>query len=147
MTKTKPKRFTLTKETKGKLVKDKRAVSSDIAEILMVAIVVILAAVIGAFMFGIIPTVEKTPSALLLINVDSTNLELKHRGGDPVDLSDCIVRVKGAEVTGFDEILTVEESETEAHGETINAGDVVAVEIIHTPSQSYLLDTKVTAGA
>ena len=50
-------------------------------------------------MFGIIPTVEKAPNAQLVAAVDTTNLELKHIRGDPVDLSDCIVRVKGAEVT------------------------------------------------
>ena len=44
-------------------------------------------------------------------------------------------------------ILTVGASETEAHGETIDVGDAVAVEVIHTASQSYLLDTVVTAGA
>ena len=106
MTKTKPKpkrftfTFTFTKETKGKLMKDKRAVSPVIAEIFMVALMIILAAVIGAFVFGIIPPVEKAPNAQLVAAVDSTNLDLKHIEGDPVDLSDCIVRVKeGAEVT------------------------------------------------
>jgi len=81
-------------------MKDERAVSPLIAEILMVALMIILAAVIAAFVFGIIPPVEKAPNAQLVATVNSTNLELKYIGGDPVDLSDCIVRVKeGAEVT------------------------------------------------
>ena len=124
---------------------DKRAVSPVIGVILMVAITVILAAVIGAFVFGISPTGEKAPSVQLRPTVDSADLVLKHIGGDPIDLGDCIVRVGSTDITAFASNLTIGKSEPQAHSKTINAGDAVTVEVIHTASQSYLLDTTVTA--
>ena len=138
----------LTKETntKGKLVKDKRAVSPVIGEILMVAIVVIIAAVIAAFIFGITPTTEKAPNVQLKATVDNTDLTLKHLGGEPISLDDCLIKVKGTEVTGtFSGDLTVGMSKSAAHGATVATGESVTVEVIHLLSESYILDTVVAA--
>ena len=92
MTKTKPKpkrftfTFTFTKETKGKLMKDKRAVSPVIAEILMVALAVVLAAVIGASAFGIAPSATTlAPQANLVgSSWSSSGFTLDHSGGEKV---------------------------------------------------------------
>ena len=127
------------------LKNDKRAVSPVIGVILMVAITVILAAVIGAFVFGISPAGEATPTAQLQATAYTTQLTLKHMGGDPVNLTECTVRTSGGPVT-IAGSLTVGESEsgTAGGGNICTAGNAVSVEIIHKPSQSYLLDTVVT---
>lgn len=63
---------------------DDRAVSPVIGVILMVAITVILAAVIGSFVLGIGSQQEAAPQATIQVNVDSGDgsVELSHRGGD-----------------------------------------------------------------
>ena len=133
------------------LKNDKRAVSPVIGVILMVAITVILAAVIGAFVFGISPSAEKTPNAQLRPSYDASTdlLTLKHMGGDPIALNDCTVKATGvACVFAAGTNLTVGRSATADSGcGTATVGDAVAVEVIHTPSQSYLLDTIITAEA
>lgn len=65
---------------------NKEAVSPVIGVILMVAVAVILAAVIAAFVFGLSGDTQKTPVAALVAqnNPDTTDVDLKivHRGGD-----------------------------------------------------------------
>ena len=148
MARTKMKRFI--KEEKGKIVKDKRAVSPVIGVILMVAITVILAAVIAAFAFGISPAGETTPSVQLRASISAADddLVLKHMGGDPVSINpDCTVRVDGATYSyAANTNLTIGQSATSSTTGTFGLGDAVTVEVIHTPSQSYLLDTTITVG-
>ena len=137
----------MNKKNLKSLRNDKRAVSPVIGVILMVAITVILAAVIGAFVFGISPTADTTPTAQLQASVSTSNLTLKHMGGDPVNLGECVVKAADTTVTSWDATsLTVGKSGISTGGYTgcTTAGDAVAVEVIHTPSQSYLLDTVVT---
>ncbi len=72
-----------------KIAKNDEAVSPVIGVILMVAITVILAAVIAAFVFGM-GTPTKAPQASLTISSTSTstyNITITHRGGDVVDLN------------------------------------------------------------
>lgn len=76
-----------------KFGKNDEAVSPVIGVILMVAITVILAAVIAAFVFGMGPP-AKTAQASLAISSTSTttsNITIEHRGGDVIDLN----KVKG----------------------------------------------------
>ncbi|WP_292485598.1 type IV pilin N-terminal domain-containing protein [Methanohalobium sp.] len=77
------------------------AVSPVIGVILMVAITVILAAVIGSFVFGM-GAPESAPQA----SIKATNVtvgegfDLVHQGGDPIDLqNDTTLTVGGDEVT------------------------------------------------
>lgn len=73
-----------------KIVKNEDAVSPVIGVILMVAITVILAAVIAAFVFNIGGTQQKTPVASLTAvtaSVSTGNITISHTGGDPIDLS------------------------------------------------------------
>ena len=68
------------------LFTDDRAVSPVIGVILMVAITVILAAVIGAFVLGIGSNQEKAPQASLSFNYDgSGNVKVLHDGGETID--------------------------------------------------------------
>jgi len=70
--------------------KNEKAVSPVIGVILMVAITVILAAVIAAFVFGIGGTQTKTPVASLQIKSASSttnNITISHSGGDAIDLN------------------------------------------------------------
>jgi flagellin-like protein len=69
---------------------ENRAVSPVIGVILMVAITVILAAVIGTFVLGLGDQVQQTsPNAQWDWEADSTNneLDITHEGGDPVTAS------------------------------------------------------------
>jgi flagellin-like protein len=69
------------------LLKDDDAVSPVIGVILMVAITVILAAVIGTFVLGLGDQVQQTsPNAQMSFDHDSTSdeLEITHDGGDGV---------------------------------------------------------------
>ncbi|WP_323676916.1 type IV pilin N-terminal domain-containing protein [Halorubellus sp. PRR65] len=67
------------------LFADEDAVSPVIGVILMVAITVILAAVIGAFVLGIGGSQTKVPQASFDYNVDSGgHLEVTHQGGDAI---------------------------------------------------------------
>jgi len=76
-----------------------RAVSPVIGVILMVAITVILAAVIGTFVLGLGDSVDSAPQASFNFDVDETNNELQitHRGGDTIQTSDIQVRVGGTD--------------------------------------------------
>ena len=83
--------------------KNEEAVSPVIGVILMVAITVILAAVIAAFVFGMAPP-AKAPSVQLRIQAVNTSvsigeLKLTHNGGDALILKDEKITVTDA-VTG-----------------------------------------------
>ena len=75
-----------------KLFTDERAVSPVIGVILMVAITVILAAVVGSFVLGLGDRVsESSPNAQISFEYESPNVTLTHEGGssfsnDSVDL-------------------------------------------------------------
>ncbi|WP_336135965.1 type IV pilin N-terminal domain-containing protein [Natronomonas amylolytica] len=73
-----------------KLLKDDDAVSPVIGVILMVAITVILAAVIGTFVLGLGDQVQQTaPTAQFSFDYDSANseLDITHDGGNGIDAS------------------------------------------------------------
>ncbi|SHH32117.1 type IV pilin [Halobaculum gomorrense] len=67
------------------LFDDDRAVSPVIGVILMVAITVILAAVIGSFVLGLGNSVQQTaPSANFQFDFESGNVTATHTGGDSI---------------------------------------------------------------
>jgi flagellin-like protein len=80
-----------------------RAVSPVIGVILMVAITVILAAVIGTFVLGLGDKVSQSaPQASLQVeNTNTTSVVLKHSGGDPINAQDTTIK---AAVDGSNEI-------------------------------------------
>jgi flagellin-like protein len=78
---------------------DSRAVSPVIGVILMVAITVILAAVIGTFVLGLGDSVESAPQASITFDGDATNgVTITHRGGDAMAASD--IQLRGAAGNG-----------------------------------------------
>jgi flagellin-like protein len=70
-----------------------RGVSPVIGVILMVAITVILAAVIGSFVLGIGGDVEATPQASL--SFSAGNDQISHNGGDTLESGEYHVVIQG----------------------------------------------------
>ena len=135
---------------------DDRAVSPVIGVILMVAITVILAAVIGTFVLGLGDSLgDSQPTAQLSVDVDedSTNVTISHDGGDGIDLDDVdIVARNGSSTVGSaqtisnfstvsDDRLTVGESVTLDY--TDSSPGVDNIRIIYTPGDSILLDRSI----
>jgi flagellin-like protein len=80
-----------------KIVKNEDAVSPVIGVILMVAITVILAAVIAAFVFNIGGNQQKVPAANFKVTADTTNgLRLEHSGGDALVTSKTKITIRYA---------------------------------------------------
>lgn len=71
-----------------KLVSEDRAVSPVIGVILMVAITVILAAVIGTFVLGLGDSIQTNPTATFDFEKDGTTLTVTHDGGDSIPASE-----------------------------------------------------------
>lgn len=75
------------------------AVSPVIGVILMVAITVILAAVIGAFVFGMAGDVQTTKTVAVTASVNASgNLEVTEQGGQDFNsLSDISIKINGTQ--------------------------------------------------
>ena len=82
------------------LFTDDEAVSPVIGVILMVAITVILAAVIGAFVLNIGGNQEVAPSVSVDFENTSDGVRVSHGGGDPVDPARLTLLVNGSGVSG-----------------------------------------------
>lgn len=111
-----------------------RAVSPVIGVILMVAITVILAAVIGTFVLGLGDNLEQTPSASASITdielADGTSLDgktdeitVEHRGGDSLNAEETtlLVRYEGESIRFA--------ASTGKEGETFRTGDRMTVSL------------------
>lgn len=150
----------------GKLNKNEEGVSPVIGVILMVAITVILAAVIAAFVFGMGPP-ESAPSAQLSVKDYSGNLAdtsndavmvVTHRGGETLQMNELKIAIStdgstwnhnqvddttplGISTTGALEVgdtFTITEG-----GLTEAAAGTMYLRIIHLPTSTILLDTNV----
>jgi flagellin-like protein len=89
------------------LFKEDRAVSPVIGVILMVAITVILAAVIGTFVLGLGDQVsESAPQAQFTFDQSgdagtaSATLTITHDGGDAIESADLIINIAGSDASG-----------------------------------------------
>lgn len=89
-----------------KMLRDDRAVSPVIGVILMVAITVILAAVIGTFVLGLGNQVsEASPQAQFTFDqsgaagTTGANVTITHDGGDAIESSNLGVKVAGSDAT------------------------------------------------
>lgn len=114
------------------LFTDDRAVSPVIGVILMVAITVILAAVIGAFVLGLGNEVsEAQPGVSLGLEFPGASddtVRITHRGGDTFDSADVSVRV-GSEYayrTGARDAFT--QSSSPSWPARVSAGDVLELQ-------------------
>ena len=107
------------------LLNDDDAVSPVIGVILMVAITVILAAVIGTFVLGLGDQVQET-SPTAQWNWDQPaddELYLAHEGGDPIEVAN--VQVRNSDATMSSTCDTV--GDWGASVETITAGDTCEI--------------------
>jgi flagellin-like protein len=107
-----------------------RAVSPVIGVILMVAITVILAAIIGTFVLGLGDSVESAPQASFDFELSEDtgtngNLNITHRGGDTIDNSSIEIRTNGTDITN----TTTDTSITSGPGQEIGAGDTIVIDI------------------
>ncbi|MDP2218171.1 MAG: type IV pilin N-terminal domain-containing protein [Methanolobus sp.] len=122
----------------NQFLKEEDAVSPVIGVILMVAITVILAAVIAAFVFGMGPP-EQAPQASIrasAVVIDSQNsVKLEHQGGDDFYLASTNTKVmcNGTEVTS-----TIADASTNA----FSAGETVY--IFATAANTYSLGNNTT---
>ncbi|MFC4357234.1 type IV pilin N-terminal domain-containing protein [Halobium salinum] len=94
---------------------DDRAVSPVIGVILMVAITVILAAVIGTFVLGLGEQVgPSAPQASFSFDQAGSDVTISHDGGDKIEGADLEIRVDGTAVA---------DGEQYTDGSTIGAGN------------------------
>ena len=131
---------------------DDRAVSPVIGVILMVAITVILAAVIGTFVLGLGDSLgDNQPTAQISasLDIDATNnatVSIDHNGGDSIPAGEMRVVVSSDEAPDsagtVDQRVSVGDSVSSAlgGGETITAPEDVRIRVVHEPSDSILLD-------
>ena len=132
-----------------KLFTEERAVSPVIGVILMVAITVILAAVIGAFVLGIGGDQNATPTASISLDLDGdatdeeAAIEISHNGGQTLDLDDVGLSINGT----FEDDPFSNGGDTFSSGETITINenelgedwdDGAEVRIVHEPSGGLL---------
>lgn len=136
----------------NRLFTDDRAVSPVIGVILMVAITVILAAVIGTFVLGIAPSEDAAPSAQISIEDaedTSDTITIRNNGGDTVDLNEFTILVNHESDTvggqgGLDTTLAPgEREEITLQGGALSADDEVTLR--HNPSGSIIASTTASA--
>jgi len=138
----------------------------------MVAITVILAAVIAAFVFGMGPP-EQAPQASIRGSADTSNcsvLKLEHQGGEVINLLDSNTKITvDGNVVDLSTLTTPEQkfdagetmylwsesgtlvignSTTLADGDATidigDSGDIVNVKVVDVGSQQMIADLKVT---
>ncbi|SFM89644.1 type IV pilin [Methanolobus profundi] len=124
----------------NQFLKGEDAVSPVIGVILMVAITVILAAVIAAFVFGMGPP-EQAPQASLRASADTietgaTGIKLEHQGGDAIVLTDARTKVT---LDGNEVILALDET-----NQSFDAGEIMYVSLDGDNDDYYLDNYKNT---
>ena len=110
------------------LFTDDDAVSPVIGVILMVAITVILAAVIGTFVLGLGDQVQDTaPQASMTFDYDATNeeLDITHDGGDAISVATLgVVHDDGGTDDGTTFSVTVANWDADSDGD-VSAGETL----------------------
>ncbi|WP_241154939.1 type IV pilin [Halorubrum sp. CSM-61] len=127
--------------------------SPVIGVILMVAITVILAAVIGTFVLGLGDSLgDNQPTAQINADVteDDANgatLSLEHSGGDEIATESMRIVITGNNNSAqaennsvFSSRFTVGDIESADFGGGSDAQEEIRIRVIHTPSDSILLD-------
>lgn len=134
------------------MYKREEAVSPVIGVILMVAITVILAAVIAAFVFGMTGNVQKQRTVSLVAEANSTvntQVDLTNHGGkDIADVSSFVVSVGGTVQTavgGAANNLTATVGDTASYGggSATDRDRVIVTAVFRDGSSSVVLDTTV----
>ena len=99
-------------DIKTLLFSEERAVSPVIGVVLMVAITVILAAVIGSFVIGLGSGQDPAPQAKFDFDYDGTDVQITHDGGDTIDGDD--LRVVGSSSGDIGTVQSIELSAGDA---------------------------------
>ena len=135
------------------LFTEDRGVSPVIGVILMVAITVILAAVIGAFVLGIGGEQNATPSASISLDADvddddlsDSTIEIVHNGGQTLELDDFQLSINGTievdpvsgasnagDTLSSGQSFTIEDGDLDTDGEGA-IDDDASLRFIHEPS-------------
>ncbi|MFC6865038.1 type IV pilin N-terminal domain-containing protein [Halomicroarcula sp. GCM10025817] len=107
---------------------EENAVSPVIGVVLMVAITVILAAVIGSFVLGLGGSSSVTPQASFDFDYDGNAVTITHDGGDTIDAADLTVTgsVSG-DITKVGSLTDVSAGVELVDGETIDSGETIRV--------------------
>ena len=129
--------------------KEDRGVSPVIGVILMVAITVILAAVIGSFVLGIGGDIQQAPQASLSMEdatATSQNISLSHNGGDTLTLSELKFTVNGSEEASDISTHTGTSSLGPGDSVELDTGTTgeVSIRIVHKPSGQLVTDSTIT---
>lgn len=123
---------------------DNRAVSPVIGVILMVAITVILAAVIGGFVLGLGGDLQSAPQGQISIE-DAGNtgdIEISHNGGDAMTSSNLVVNYDGS-TTNFETQHGAEFAVGQSAIFNVGTGEIT-VKLIHEPSESVIAERTLT---
>ena len=143
-----------------KLFTEERAVSPVIGVILMVAITVILAAVIGAFVLGIGGDQNATPTASISLDADDggaddSTVTIGHNGGQTLQLDELQLSIDGSfeadpiadnnfdgenapETLSSGESITVDQDDDD---DALDFDEDVPVRLVHEPSGGILAST------
>ncbi len=117
-----------------KMNRNEDAVSPVIGVILMVAITVILAAVIAAFVFGMGPSEMAPQSSVRLSNVSTDGFTLEHQGGDEILWNNTYITVDGDRIADRTGNLTAGTSvfitATVENGDSIKLIDISSQQLI-----------------
>jgi len=124
--------------------KNEEAVSPVIGVILMVAITVILAAVIAAFVFGMTGNVQTTKTVAVTAHVDDNKyLVVTFQGGaDAASVDNLTLRINGDLTKGYKTNSTPEIGSSFKSNETVKPGDchAVVVATFKDGSEQVVLD-------
>ncbi|TKX85007.1 type IV pilin [Halorubrum sp. SS5] len=137
---------------------DDRAVSPVIGVILMVAITVILAAVIGTFVLGLgdqlgdtAPQASFTVEDVSINATDAVDVNITKTGGENLDPSELVVSIDGTRsgtIASNSSITNPWQSGTTANvgplGSGYSSGDTVEIRIIHEPSGNAIFQDSAT---
>jgi flagellin-like protein len=130
------------------MIENDRGVSPVIGVILMVAITVILAAVIGTFVLGLGDSLGASqPSAQIGVSLNSSdNVTLSHNGGDSIRTGDLTINVNGNSTTyDLEDVVSSAGADDQfSVGNTYTTNQTGATDqrvvVIHEPSDSIIID-------
>ncbi|MDI6903425.1 MAG: type IV pilin [Methanocellales archaeon] len=129
------------------LKRNEEAVSPVIGEILMVAIVVILAAVVAAYVFGMTPP-KMAPDlhfTSVVATANNNNVTMTAIGTASVPAGDLRATINDVSVTITPTSIDAGDKVTLSDGPDFSAGDSIHVIIVHVPTGNLLLDQTVIA--
>ena len=133
------------------LLTEDRAVSPVIGVILMVAITVILAAVIGTFVLGLGENMNAAPQASLGFDGGAGEVIISHEGGDKLSTDELVLVVNGTEQTsavwGDDSWAAGEKVTFNGTNGGITASAENDVQIRHEPSGQIIGQSLVNVSA